>query len=79
MSFSVEITSVQDRDALVAEIWKGDSMVAELRLGADGVKQIEIYPAETHACWIFDFSSWVDALAKAECLLDNNSDSNLRK
>jgi len=44
MSFTIEIVSVPDRDHLVAEIWSGDSMVAELYREDDSGLMIEIYP-----------------------------------
>lgn len=34
----VELTSVPDRDTLVAEVWYGDELLAELRHEPDGVK-----------------------------------------
>ena len=36
--FKVELTSVPDRDALVAELWFGEELFAELRHEPDGVK-----------------------------------------
>ena len=41
--FTVEIASVPDRDELVAEVWSGDQLLAELRVEA-GVVRIQLYP-----------------------------------
>lgn len=66
MSFSIEIASVPDRDDVVAEIWWGDAMVAELHRGASGEVEIEIYPPESRGSWSFDLPSWITVLAKAQ-------------
>jgi hypothetical protein len=66
MNFTIEIASVPDRDDLVAEIWWGDAMVAELHRGASGATQIEIYPTQSRDSWSFDLASWLAALAEAQ-------------
>jgi hypothetical protein len=66
MKFTVEIASVPDRDDLVAEIWWGEAMVAELYRGSTGAVEIEIYPAKSHAPWNFDLASWLGVLAEAK-------------
>lgn len=66
MTFTVEIASVPDRDALVAEIWWGDVMVAELHRDASGATAIEIYPTQSREPWTFDLASWLAALAEAQ-------------
>lgn len=66
MNFTIEIASVPDRDDVVAEIWWGDAMVAELHRGASGGVAIEIYPAESYAPWSFDLASWLAVLAEAQ-------------
>jgi hypothetical protein len=65
MNFTIEIASVPDRDDVVAEIWWGDAMVAELHRGATGGVEIEIYAAESHDPWSFDLASWLAVLAEA--------------
>lgn len=66
MNFTVELTSPPDRDEVVAEIWWGDVMVAELHHGASGAAEIEIYPTQSREPWTFDFASWLAVLAEAQ-------------
>jgi hypothetical protein len=66
MNFTIEIASVPDRDHVVAEIWWGDAMVAELHRDTSGGAEIEIYPTESHVPWSFDLASWLAALAEAQ-------------
>jgi hypothetical protein len=70
MNFSIEIASVPDRDDVVAEIWWGDAMVAEVQCDASGSTKIEIYPTESHIPWSFDLTSWLAALAEAQLKLE---------
>jgi hypothetical protein len=69
MNFTVEIASVPDRDEVVAEVWWGDTMVAEMRR-VKGQLLIDIYPAESGAMWSFDLQSWLRALAEAQRRLE---------
>lgn len=62
MKFVIEIASVPDREDLVAEIWWGDAMVAELSRDANGDTTIEIFSSEPYATWQFDLTSWLAAL-----------------
>lgn len=66
MSFTIEIASVPDRDDVVAEIWWGDAMVAEMHRAASGELQLDIYPTESHDPWSFDLKSWLTALVEAQ-------------
>lgn len=66
MNFTIEIASVPDRDDVVAEIWWGDAMVAELHRGASGGAEIEIYATESNDPWSFDLASWLAALTEAQ-------------
>ena len=66
MNFTIEIASVPDRDDVVAEIWWGDAMVAELNRGITGGVEIEIYATESRDPWSFDLASWLAALAEAQ-------------
>lgn len=40
---SVDVTSVPDRDRLVAELWSGSEQIAELSI-EDGCLMLRIYP-----------------------------------
>lgn len=66
MNFTIEIASVPDRDDVVAEIWWGDAMVAELHRRTTGGVEIEIYVADSHDPWSFDLASWLAVLAEAQ-------------
>ena len=57
MSFTVEIASVLDRDDLVAEIWLGDAIVAELHRDNGN---------ESGQPWCFDLSDWLAVLSEAQ-------------
>lgn len=66
MSFLIEIASVPDRDELVAEIWHGDEMVAEMQSDDKEGFVLEIYPRESGAPWLFDLRGWIAALEEAQ-------------
>lgn len=65
MKFTIEIASLPDREGLVAEIWQGDAMVAELHHGTAENVEIEIYAPDSRTTWSFDFAIWVDVLLEA--------------
>ena len=54
MSFTIEIASVPDRDAVVAEIWFDYAMVAEMYRVVGGEICLDIYPSESHDPWRVD-------------------------
>lgn len=62
-TFKVEIASVPDRDDLVAEVWYGDDLVAELRHEASSV-HIQIYSSPTGK-WDMRLADFVRVLEKA--------------
>ena len=62
-TFTVEITSVPDREDLVAEVWYGDDLVAELRHEDSGV-YIELYSPPTGK-WDMRLADLVGVLDKA--------------
>jgi hypothetical protein len=66
MNFTIELASVPDRDEVVAEIWWGDAMVAELHRGTTGGVEVEIYAAESREPWSFDLTSWLAVLVEAQ-------------
>jgi len=66
-SFTVEVTSVPDRNRLVAEIWRNGVMVAEV--GNDGPTEaftLEIYARDSSAPWTFGLEEWMSALNEAK-------------
>ncbi len=55
MIFTIEIASVPDRDDLVAEIWDGSEMVAEVHRSSTSSKfEVEIYNNLHSNSWSFD-------------------------
>jgi len=60
----VEITSMPDRDSLVAEIWLDDAQVAEVSREESGV-QIEVYPLPGGAPWKVDVDEFNRAIKAA--------------
>lgn len=64
MNFSIEIASVADRDTLVAEIWFGKKMVAELQKKSDYV--IQIYGSNSPDPWAFNLDEWISVLTEAK-------------
>lgn len=63
--FTIKIASVPDSDDVVAEIWKNDVMVAELRRATRDDLVLEIYPNVLDDPWVFDFQEWISALNMA--------------
>lgn len=61
--FEVELTSVPDRDDLVAEVWFGEHLFAELRHEPDGVKA-QFYAAPAGR-WDVPYDELASALDEA--------------
>ena len=59
---TVSIASVSDREALVGEVWCGDTQVAEVRTEG-GAKRISIFPAVVP--WDFALEEFLAAIARA--------------
>lgn len=70
----VELTSVPDRDDLVAELWFDQSMLGELRKQSGRI-QLELYSRKDGQPWDLDALILVDAINKARARL-YNPDSN---
>jgi hypothetical protein len=66
-AFSIQVTDVPDREELVAEVWWGDSQVAELRTEG-GPARIEIY-ARPEGPWDFELSDLLSILERARAEL----------
>jgi len=60
--FKIEIASVSDRDKLVAEIWFGESLIAEVNQENDQL-QIEFYSIQKK---VFDLNDFLDVLVVAK-------------
>jgi hypothetical protein len=59
--FNIEIASPPHRDSLVAEIWFGESLIAELYQEYDKLR-IELYSSRT----AFDYNDFLEALTAAQ-------------
>lgn len=61
MRYSIEITSVPDRERLVAEIWEGDQIVAEINQENDEL-EIEIYCQKHPRSLALNYEAFTEAL-----------------
>lgn len=61
------IASVNDRDMLVAEIWKGDQMIAEINQENESM-EIEMFPSEI---LVLDYEVFLGVLQEAKDKLTN--------
>ncbi len=71
--FRIEITSEPDRKNLVAEIWFGENLVAEVNHESEYL-EIELYPSEKLK---FRFKNFQYALEEAKSKLKEYISSNL--
>ncbi|HAN93581.1 MAG TPA: hypothetical protein DCQ33_16080 [Nitrospira sp.] len=62
--FSIEVTSVPDRPGLVAEVWSGEELLAELR-HEDSRLRVQVYPAPNRQSWDFTYEEFTVALQQA--------------
>jgi len=60
----IEIVSSPDRENLVAEIWQGDQMIAEINQDGETL-ELEIYTAKAEGLKL-EFEDFVDALKNAK-------------
>jgi hypothetical protein len=67
--FKIEVTSVPHHDDLVAELWRGDEQVAQLRRLGMGAR-VQLYPQRSGAAWDFELSDFLSALEQARTRLD---------
>lgn len=59
--FKIEITSVPDREQLVAEIWHSEFLIAEINREKEAL-EIELYPVKKMA---FEFEEFLEILETA--------------
>lgn len=67
----VELTSVPDRDDLVAELWSAGELVSEVRTEPEGLR-VQFYPRQDGAPWDVDFEGFRAALDEAATLLSSD-------
>ena len=65
MRYTVEITSVPDREFWVAEIWDGSEMVAEISRNGGGEYSLQIYYSKEERCRNFDLVEFQASLSEA--------------
>lgn len=68
--FEILITDVPDRENLVAEVWYGETLIAEINQETKKL-EIEFYLNEKIA---FDLNEFLTALEKAKGLLIKNTE-----
>ena len=62
---TIQMTSVPDRENIVAEIWFGNDQVGEVSSDLDGKLVIEIYAHPAGGAWSFDFGEFQLILNRA--------------
>lgn len=67
MKYSVEIVTVPDREHFVAEIWDGDTMIAEVNHEQESLT-LEVY-SRGEAVQRFDYEAFLAAITKAKSKL----------
>lgn len=68
-SFSINLASLPDRDSVVAEVWRGKHLLAELRREGDALR-LQLYPRPNGAPWDVPHPDFVQALMHAQPPLD---------
>jgi hypothetical protein len=62
--FSIELTSVLDRDDLVAEVWFGPDLVAEIRYQS-GEARLQVFTSPAGGHWDLPLDEFLAALQEA--------------
>ena len=72
MSFVLQVAKLAVRIVTnwATEIWWNDQMVAEVRRGSDGNRDIDLYPAPSRTPRPFKLGEWLAAMKEAESRLD---------
>ena len=65
---SVQLASVPDRKRLVAEIWLGSEMIAEVT-GENENLAVELYARRSGSSWSLDYEQLLRALSEAKARL----------
>jgi hypothetical protein len=68
-TFSINLASLPDRDSVVAEIWRGKYLLAELRREA-GALRLQLYSGPQGDHWDVPHEEFVQALMQAQQRLD---------
>ena len=73
-SFAVELSSVPDRDGVVAEVWLGQVLLAQLH-HEDGVVRVQFYPMPSGHIWELSYDDLIAALITARTRLGSPDQS----
>lgn len=65
MEITVQIASIPDRENIVAELWQGGDMIAEVQQAADGGFTVEIYAKERDGPWRMNLDDLLNAFKKS--------------
>jgi phage terminase large subunit-like protein len=66
MKLTVQIASAPDRDEVVAELWQGGDMLAEVQRAAGGQFMLEIYAKQGGSPWQINPDDLLAALTEAK-------------
>jgi hypothetical protein len=66
MELTVNIASVPDRDDVVAEIWHGQEMMAEVSRVEAGCYIVELYPRPNGKVWEVEYDDLIRVLNSAK-------------
>lgn len=64
--FIIDIASVPDRDSVVAEIWIGNEMMAEISQVKNESSTIEIYPKVNGSFWSVNTDDFIQTINLAK-------------
>lgn len=69
MKLTVELSSVPDRDQIVAEVWLGEEMLAEVTWDSTKKYMVEIYSNPNGEVWKLNYDEFIQALNLAKTRL----------
>jgi hypothetical protein len=69
MKFTIEVSSVPDRNGLVAEVWLGNEMLAEIMQESAEKYIVEIYSHPNKKVWKVGYDEFIEALNFAKTRL----------
>ncbi len=69
---TVTVASSVDTDELATELWAGDEMLGEIRVGG-GQPRLIIYPCQSHEGWNLPLKELLEVLQRAEQIACNHT------
>lgn len=61
MKYTIDVASSPDREKLVAEIWHGDQLIAEINQEKKTL-ELEIYVPDNRQSLVLDYDAFIEAL-----------------